>query len=1333
MKQIVCAITSRLAHRHKHTSHTATSKTPQHNNTYDVTPVIETNNYPRQPQPLQYQRRHRRTSQYHNTATILSLLFGINLTIRRNSLHQLNISPYNNTPHMKGHSILTTIFNNNKPNIDANTTTSQQTLSPSLLSDTTTDDIYAAETQQINNSSSHKPTTNTSPSTTDDANPNSLNRIIAETEHTSHHSEYSDYVPPSLENMPTNVQVQIRDPGSPESYTNRVKTSVETSNDNTSNANNNVQPTITTKQANSDPRHFTDGNNTKTSSPQRPPPGIPSMLNTKLEQHPPENHRTTSTAPHQQPKTPSQSTCHNNNLTPMDTSNHTAKATTNNANTIDSTILNQLMNHITNLTAQVQHMNKKIASTPEETKLNTTSTTRDTPTPTNNMTTQPSNHTHQQQSQKQPTSALNHLHVNPTKQSYAQKLQQSTNTHRSNTFDHISPNSVATDMHSFMNKNDYSVPHRPIHNSPVPAFSLRWHSTIKTLKTNRYFDAHFSSELPANSFVHHFNSIFNDPLTEIYLVHHEDCPTRTSNGDVKLSGYIDVALLSLQSYHEQQMDLPLGIMNTCLKRLYHYCSARLNTTLPSDDQQNWFMPNININPTPLNGIDAKTTPSIIGFFKGITNKQISHSFLSRETFLQQYLHELVTNDDDAYQEFVPFFTEPYLTSTCIGLIPYRHNNNNRKQDKHHSKKNNKQPNKNTNPNKDDQTIALVCADDQYSREFAQHVIFMGTNNPVTVFGGLTVVLESVPNETTKRNNIIKTQLEDASKFNINHTSITIGPINPHSLPTIQHISESITSHFSDIKAVIPTILKSNSTTPTYGIQILCRKSNTTTIRQSDPHGFQSLIFGHAPELAPTGHNDSQPTNTKSSANKNTFTWDNLGTNDYPRWIAIVWGKGGRRAVSILHWNQARKLVHGVSGAVYKGFKTHAEALNYIIQHYPFIRTEQDIVEKIHKTVGLHSTNLSADLPESLLTDTRISRRQGQRIEYPYTLDDSPDVFLARLEYTPTQYDHSYFSMNDDVLHLIDSTLWKAAQSRRRTRFGLSPISPPPLDNDEYSLPQHSFSNEDFDNDTMTNSDELDNSQPPPFTYIHDTKIHPKFNTTGQPITTTLSDNQQQLLDEYTNTVTDDSHTTSSLTTSSSNNPAPHKKLRQTTMPDERNMPEDSNYPSFKTGVALPVPSFTTYYDANLFIQQVFPNMLDLMHSIKLGCFDDGSKMDHALLLFTHNERCTDTVLQTLDNIQPRKFLNSNFHLRNINQGLDSPAYHCFYKANEHEEYMAQTFIVQQAKVNCDPSTPSIEKLRSIITSSTNEQQFFKDYITHIQSHTPIGRDNTDANLHSKTD
>ena len=632
------------------------------------------------------------------------------------------------------------------------------------------------------------------------------------------------------------------------------------------------------------------------------------------------------------------------------------------------------------------------------------------------------------------------------------------------------------------------------------------------------------------------------------------------------------------------------------------------------------------------------------------------------------------------------------------------------------------------PSKDDQTIALVCADDQYSREVAQHVLFTGTNNPVTVFGNLTVVLNSVPNDNAKRNTIINTQLEDAAKFNINHTSITLGPINPLSLSNIQDTSEAITSHFSDIKAIIPTILKSTSKAPTYGIQMLCRKSNTTTIRQSDTHGFQSLIFGHAPELAPTDNNEYQPTNTKPSATTNTFTWDKLGSNEYPRWIAVIWGKGGKRAVSILHWNQARKLVHGVSGAVFKGFKTHAEALNYIIQHYPFIRTEQDIVEKIHKTVGLHSTNLSADLPDSLLTDTRISRRQAHRIEYPHTLEDSPDVFMARLEHTPIQFHHSHFAMNDEVMSYIDSTLWKAAQSRRRTRFGLSPISPPAIDNDEYSLPQHSFSNEDFDNDTMTNSDDQDDSQPPPFTYIHDTKLPMKFNTTNQPIPTTLTDKELQLRNEYTNTVSDDSHTTSSLTTSSSNNPAPHKKPRQS------NLPHDSNYPSFNTGVALPVPSFATYYDAKTFIQQHIPNYDALIHSVKLGYFDDGyEQMDTALLIFTHNEKSTDKVLHILGNIQPRTFLNNTFHVRNINLGLDGPSNFGFFKANDHDESMAQTFIVQQAKLNCDPSASSIEQLRSIITTCTDEKQFFQDYITLIQSNTSIGHNNDNANQHSKTD
>jgi len=182
------------------------------------------------------------------------------------------------------------------------------------------------------------------------------------------------------------------------------------------------------------------------------------------------------------------------------------------------------------------------------------------------------------------------------------------------------------------------------------------------------------------------------------------------------------------------------------------------------------------------------------------------------------------------------------------------------------------------------------------------------------------------------------------------------------------------------------------------------------------------------------------------------------------------------------------------------------------------------------------------------------------------------------------------------------------------------------------------------------------------------------------------------------------------------------------------MPNDSNYPSFNTGVALPVPSFATYYDAKTFIQQHIPNYDALIHSVKLGYFDDGyEKMDTALLIFTHNEKSTDKILHILGNIQPRTFLNNTFHVRNINLGLDGPSNFGFFKANDHDESMAQTFIVQQAKINCDPSASSIEQLRSIITTCTDEKQFFQDYITLIQSNTSIGHNNDNANQHSKTD
>ena len=65
--------------------------------------------------------------------------------------------------------------------------------------------------------------------------------------------------------------------------------------------------------------------------------------------------------------------------------------------------------------------------------------------------------------------------------------------------------------------------------------------------------------------------------------------------------------------------------------------------------------------------------------------------------------------------------------------------------------------------------------------------------------------------------------------------------------------------------------------------------------------------------------------------------------------------------------------------------------------------------------------------------------------------------------------------------------------------------------------------------------------------------------------------------------------------------------------------------------------------------------------------------------------------------------------------------------------MAQNFMVLQAKLNCDPCTNSIDKLRSIIITSTNENMFFQEYIKHMQSHAQIGNDNCDANNHFKRD
>eukprot|EP00956_Cyclotella_meneghiniana_P006693 scaffold8865_cov62-Cyclotella_meneghiniana.AAC.1 len=400
------------------------------------------------------------------------------------------------------------------------------------------------------------------------------------------------------------------------------------------------------------------------------------------------------------------------------------------------------------------------------------------------------------------------------------------------------------------------------------------------------------------------------------------------------------------------------------------------------------MPSLSFNPAPLNGLDSKTAPTIVAFFQGITYKQVSSSFFSREQFLSQYLSDLIDRDTQGHPEFDPYLSNNYLTSTSLGIIPYQPNHSNNRTS------NKKQPKNNTKHqpfSKDNQMLALVCANDQFSKNLAQHVIFLGTDNPVYVFGDLAVVITGVPPDNNKRNNIIKSQQQDASTFNSSHTSITIGPINKREIPSIHLSCEEITSNFTDITAAIPTIMKTTDNSKQYGIQLLCRKNNTTTIRQNDPDGFQSIIFHQIPSLAPPNSQTRAETSTTThTPSSTTFTnhWDRLGTSDNPRWIAVVWGKGGQRAVAIGHWNKLKIQVHGVSGAVYKGFPTYAAAMAYVTQHYPQVHTEQDIVEKLHKTTGLHSTNLSGDLPDSLLGDTRISRRLTNRIEYPSTIHDT---------------------------------------------------------------------------------------------------------------------------------------------------------------------------------------------------------------------------------------------------------------------------------------------------------------------------------------------------------
>eukprot|EP00956_Cyclotella_meneghiniana_P033604 scaffold97527_cov70-Cyclotella_meneghiniana.AAC.1 len=204
--------------------------------------------------------------------------------------------------------------------------------------------------------------------------------------------------------MPTNVHVQIQHAASPESYTDRA-TSSTTAASNTISSNNNDQSAIKAAEINPQDKGDQTLSDAAYSTPTRPPPGMPSISANLTEQLPPQQHTTasTTTCVQQQSHSTTPPTT-NNTTTPMDTSDQPTQNATNNNNTIDSAILNQLMNHITSLTAQVQDMNKKFADTTTNTNLNHTPNKQNNPTPIMNMKAQPPQQNTQPKPPKQPKS-----------------------------------------------------------------------------------------------------------------------------------------------------------------------------------------------------------------------------------------------------------------------------------------------------------------------------------------------------------------------------------------------------------------------------------------------------------------------------------------------------------------------------------------------------------------------------------------------------------------------------------------------------------------------------------------------------------------------------------------------------------------------------------------------------------------------------------------------------------------------------------------------------------------------------------------------------------------
>eukprot|EP00956_Cyclotella_meneghiniana_P003517 scaffold4339_cov53-Cyclotella_meneghiniana.AAC.2 len=220
IRQIICAISKTVANTAlsavAHLTNTVHHDTPNktfHNQQQTNT----TNDLNRHIQPEQHQRRQR------HKLIITALLTTHSLFTPLTHKQQLRRRHNNNTnPSMSGKSILTSIFGNNNTNtttLDYDDNTQSPQSSPSLLSPANSETLFNAKTQQISNSSNQREHNLPfeQPITTSTLTPN---EVIAATP-----TDDIEQVPPTPPIMPTGVKIQINQPTSPESVTDRVITS----------------------------------------------------------------------------------------------------------------------------------------------------------------------------------------------------------------------------------------------------------------------------------------------------------------------------------------------------------------------------------------------------------------------------------------------------------------------------------------------------------------------------------------------------------------------------------------------------------------------------------------------------------------------------------------------------------------------------------------------------------------------------------------------------------------------------------------------------------------------------------------------------------------------------------------------------------------------------------------------------------------------------------------------------------------------------------------------------------------------------------------------------